>query len=125
MFFFFYSQGDGLSLPTRLVTVDPEQPTECPQPGVLDKGWGAVSSLTIEWQCLGKTNQKEMNSIAVTLCGSFPQYCRRTCWANQPSQWIPKPSVRQRLPRWRRSQRDRCLKVWYVSFLSFFFCSIL
>ncbi|KAI2648943.1 Palmitoyltransferase ZDHHC20-B [Labeo rohita] len=30
--------GDGFSFPTRLVTVDPEQPTECIQPAALDKG---------------------------------------------------------------------------------------
>ncbi|KTF85859.1 hypothetical protein cypCar_00018925, partial [Cyprinus carpio] len=33
----FTSQGDGFSFPTRLVTIDPEQPTECLQPAGLDK----------------------------------------------------------------------------------------
>ncbi len=49
-----YSQGDGFSFPTRLVTVDPEQPTECLQPGGMDKGWGAISSFTLGW-ALNKT----------------------------------------------------------------------
>ncbi|KAL1248573.1 hypothetical protein QQF64_021891 [Cirrhinus molitorella] len=44
----FTSQGDGFSFPTRLVTVDPEQPTECFQPAGPDKGAveGSAEQLT-------------------------------------------------------------------------------